>query len=311
MIWCCPFELRLLLVVGGGCQRVDVKAQHGHKGDAHDIDMGSSIVGRRVWAIGSHGAAGSVKWSASRRRIVYGLRLAKVKPPTGTTRAPERCNDRAEISRKADSRGAQEVIDQHQRDHRLAHRHEPRQQARVVPALHQNLRRLAGARDGPLRSRDAARRLDRDAADDRHRRCEMPPSIPPWRFVSVVTAGAAAAPTRSRCSRPRPLHRRLVRRRCGHEHVVVLAAAHRRRPRTRRRTRSRSPPAATAAPCRDRPSACRRPVRPAPAARRPRPVRTRRRWSRGPSARRRSARSSSPRRPAPGSAPGSLRLVPA
>ena len=57
----------------------------------------------------------------------------------------------------------------------------------------------------------------------------------------------------------------------------------------------RAPPAATAAPCPDRPSACRRPARPARRDARPRPARTRRRSSRGPCAPRRSARSSRPR----------------
>src|SRR5262245_7390690 len=62
---------------------------------------------------------------------------------------------------------AQPMIDQDQGNHRLTHRHETRQQARIVPATGDDLGRLAGARHGPLRPRQAARRLDRHAADNR------------------------------------------------------------------------------------------------------------------------------------------------
>src|SRR5262249_42340004 len=62
----------------------------------------------------------------------------------------------------------QPMIDQDQRHHRFAHWDESRQQARVVPTLHDDLRRLAGPRDGLLRLRQAAGWLDRNSANDRH-----------------------------------------------------------------------------------------------------------------------------------------------
>src|SRR5262245_59009089 len=70
--------------------------------------------------------------------------------------------------------GPQEVIDEHDSDHRLAHRYEPGKQARVVPAFDQNLRRLPGPRHRRLAPRDARGRLDGDPADDRHARRDAP-----------------------------------------------------------------------------------------------------------------------------------------
>lgn len=61
---------------------------------------------------------------------------------------------------------AQPVIDQHQRHHCLTHRHEPRQQTRVVAALDGDLGRLAFCRDGALWLWQAAGGFDGNAADD-------------------------------------------------------------------------------------------------------------------------------------------------
>ena len=58
------------------------------------------------------------------------------------------------------------VIDEHH--HRLAHRYESRQQARVVPPLGDDLGRLPGPVHGLLQSGQAARRLDGHSANDRH-----------------------------------------------------------------------------------------------------------------------------------------------
>ena len=63
---------------------------------------------------------------------------------------------------------SQPVVDQDQCHHRLTHRHEAGQQARIVPAAGHNFRWFAISRHRLLRSRQAARWLDGHPADDRH-----------------------------------------------------------------------------------------------------------------------------------------------
>ena len=61
----------------------------------------------------------------------------------------------------------QRLIGEHQRDHRLHHRHPADADARVVPAARHDLARLAVAGDRFHRGEDRAGRLERDAQAQR------------------------------------------------------------------------------------------------------------------------------------------------
>ncbi len=113
---------------------------------------------------------------------------------------------------------AHPVIDQHQRHHRLAHRHKSREQAGIVPALGDNFGRLTSARHGFLRLREAAGGLDGDSADDR-----LPTADAAEHAAVAVGFGADVTPPH-----PRPGaqgHSPEGRGGKRDERIVILAAA--------------------------------------------------------------------------------------
>ena len=99
----------------------------------------------------------------------------------------------------------QRQIGEHQGNHRLGHRHEAREQTRIVATFRTDRRLLAAAIDSLLLERKAARRLYRRTQYDRHAAADAAEhAAVAIRFGADVTVGFAQ------------------------DDVVVLAAAHRR-----------------------------------------------------------------------------------
>src|SRR5450432_408949 len=134
--------------------------------------------------------------------------------PVTSAKVPEKTSLSISSSGRALAPKTQIVVCQHDRHHRFANGHEARQEAWVVATFGADRRVLTVARDRLLLTRQAARRLDRRAHDDRHARRD-----PSEHAAVTVGAGLDAAHTGAGFGRE--------------ELVVVLAATLRRARKTR------------------------------------------------------------------------------